>query len=101
MLPFVTMWPYAAAEMQEGVQMSHLVQQNHKEHVRVQVAVDADSMVVVRRVRPVVVAQLGASLPGDMKVNSVGIQIAVHLLYCTRRQVASEYKFPLRSFVGW
>ena len=67
LLPFLAVWQGVRA-LQVCLEVGGFVEEDPKEEVVVEVAVDADFVKVVFGLRPTVVAVLSASLAGDMEV---------------------------------
>ena len=95
-----------------GFQVRRLVEEHPKKEPAVEVAIDAnfvESMVisfrndslplVAFRLWPAVVAQFRHPLTGDMEVDFVEVQIAIHPLHRLGRQVIGKYA-AIFLFVG-
>ena len=87
LLPLVTVGLDVGAVGLMGVEVRHLVEEHQQEVVGVQVAVDADGMVVAARMWPTVVAQFGSTLAGDVQEDAVPVKKIVHRVDGIRWQV--------------
>lgn len=95
LLPLVAMGLHRTSMMEKGFEVCHLVEQHQKEHVGGEVAVDADFVVFVTRLRHTVVAQFGIALAGDMKMHRMAIKKLVDSIDSGSWQVARQRRLIL------
>ena len=90
LLPFMSVRLDSSAIGQVGVVVSHLVEHHHKEMIGVEVAVDAILVVLMTRLRPAIVAQLAATLRGDMQEDMIAAEIVEDRLHRCLGKIAGK-----------
>lgn len=95
LLPLMTMRLHRASVLEESVEMCHFVEQYKQEHVRGEVAVDADFVVFVSGLGHTVVTQFGITFAGDMEMHSMTVEILVDSIDSGGREVARQRRLIL------
>ena len=76
---------------QMSLEVGGFVEEDPEEEVGVEVTVDRDFVESVVGTRPTIIAQFRHALAGDMEMDTVKVQVAVHPIHRLSRQVVSQY----------
>ncbi len=81
--PLLAMWLHPVGKMNKGEHMSQLVQQGAQKTIRVQICIDADT--VIRHIwhRMTIIAQYTPALMRKRKVYGIRLEKGSDLLKCT------------------